>query len=107
MLFQKKIHFKIAPSKNAFQNFNSQKTHHNRSLKKCISKIFISKIHLNIAPSEDAFQNCYLSSIVIEGIRTLFFSQKNLKGKKHKFNFSTNQKRFNNSTKTITAMKKS
>ena len=84
-----KKHITIAPSKNAFQKFLSQ------------------KIHLNIAPSEHAFQNCYLSSIVIEGIRTLFFSQKNLKGKKHKFNFSTNQKRFNNSTKTITAMKKS
>ena len=39
-----------------------------------------------------------VSSIVIEGIRTLlFFSRKILKRKTHKFNFETNQKRFNNS----------
>ena len=39
-------------------------------------KIFISKIRFKIAPSKNAFQNCYLNSIVIEGIRTLFSLQK-------------------------------
>ena len=41
--------------------------------------------YFKIAPSKYAFQNCYLSSIVIEGIRTLF--SQILKRKKHKFNF--------------------
>ena len=36
-------------------------------------KILISNIHFKIAPSKKAFQNCCLSSIVIEGIRTLLF----------------------------------
>ena len=30
--------------------------------------------YFKIAPSKYAFQNCYLSGIVIEGIRTLFFT---------------------------------
>ena len=51
-------------------------------------KILISNIHFKIAPSKKAFQNCCLSSIVIEGIRTLlfiylFFSQKKSKKKKN------------------------
>ena len=103
------FYFKITPSKNAFQNFCFKNTLQNCSFKKCISKLliqkytskllpqkiyfktFISKIHF-IAPSKNAFQNCYLSSIVIEGFRTLllitviFFSQI-LKRKAHKSNF--------------------
>ena len=62
----------------------------NYSLKKCISKVVFEKkkIHFKIAPSKNAFQNYYLSSAVIEETMTLlFFSQKQLKRKKHKFNF--------------------
>ena len=46
-------------------------------------KTAISKIHFKIAPSKNAFQDCYLSSVVIEGIRTLVsFFTKNSKKKK-------------------------
>ena len=46
-------------------------------------KIATLEMHFKIAPSKNTFQNCCLSSIVIEGIKTLlFFLQKPSKNKK-------------------------
>ena len=67
-IFISKIHFKITHSKNTFQNF-------------------YSKIYFKIAPSKNVFQNCYLSSNWQYQGMFVFFSQKNLKIKKNKFNF--------------------
>ena len=67
--FISKILFKLLPQKMDF-------------------KILISKIHFKIAPLKNAFQNYYLSSIVIEGTRTLlFFFTKNSERKKNKSTF--------------------
>ena len=45
-------------------------------------KTFISKIQFKIASSKNAFQKCYLSTIVVEGFRTLLFFFTNSKMKK-------------------------
>ena len=58
-------------------------------------KTSITNIHFKIAPSRNAFQNCYLSSTVIEGIKTLlFFSQKNFKKKKTQIQLLNKPKTF-------------
>ena len=44
-------------------------------------KTFISKIHFKAPPSKNAFQNWYLSSIVIEGTKTVLFFFTNFKEK--------------------------
>ena len=78
--FISKIHFKIAPSKNAFQNCYLKKyTSKLLPQKNSFQNRYLKKIHFKIAPSKKAFQNCYFSSIVIEGIKTLIFFTKRSK----------------------------
>ena len=55
----KKTHFKIAPSKNAFQIY----TILNCSLKKCISKLLFQKTHSKIAITKILFISISINAV--------------------------------------------
>ena len=59
----KKTHFKIAPSKNAFQNYSFKNTFHNCSLKKCISKLLFQKTHSKIAITKILFISTSINAV--------------------------------------------
>ena len=82
------LHKVITPSKNEIQNFYLKNPLQNCSLKKCISKLLFQQ-----------YNNWGYQQYNNWG--HIFFSQKNINRKKHKFKFKTNQKFFNDSTRML------